>query len=887
MPEFNDLRNHHDFEELVFKILSRTNPFKIDWIDGGRDRGRDIEVYYQLGNRKFKVLVECKFYSKSVNIQDISRSVDWAKVTRPDLLYFWISPYLTPDTKDFLAGFSRNYSIEIDWEDSSNIRELANALGAKANQRFENLSTRIYSHFLDATPKTAPLEYESRVLRSDHFLVDRGEQMKMLLSDSTSKFYVHGLSGSGKTQLVKNIAKTYYDRGYGIFWHSILIEDDPQIQFDSFNQSLADYLYAGHNDDALLIYLREYGNSSINGLVQTILGILSTYLPLVFIDDIHKCKSEDLKYLLSACITQMDSKFFFIGWFNVFDSRISNYGDLKYVQLSGLDKEYLSELLHHFNGVIPSEEHVISLIERYQSLPYYALLSSGGREEPIDLVSTTPTLYLQSLLKDLSIDERIVINTLSISRYSLSIEAFQNFELKIALSDLVTKKLVAISGELCFLHDLLKGASKEFFLKMKVNEPVKEILLKASERNSGILIDLINKLIISREFSSAYDLLIKSFQSLLNDGHDISLITSINQLLKEEIEFTSLMIMKISLLERLGEYKTTLELMYLLDGSFNNNDGKFEEWTYMKLRILYFNSKFDQVIQSISESFNLIVKFSREVFLQIMFLIGRCFYVRGQLTESATIYTALFSRSLLSNKSMVLKSLHRLAMVEESLGFDRNALETFRMISAKSINITKKRKSFALYRISKCHMKMGNFDEALESNKESIRIKETFDHKRGLVFSYKLNGRIFLEKGEIQDALFWAERSFKLAESIGIEKEYVSSGILLIKVLIRNKQEQSIPEIVSKIVPLIIEMGLRYRAEKIYEILQAIDNYLISKQVLNIEKYLRSTEENSNLEIIQKLKSELSPELSVLLENLLQKKSAITPSLLKLTNFKI
>ena len=93
------------FEQLVVKFLYKTNPLKINYMEGGRDRGRDIELEYIINGEIYNVIVQCKCYTRSINKEIIMSSLNWAKVHKPDLLYLWIYPYLTTDTKDYIAMF--------------------------------------------------------------------------------------------------------------------------------------------------------------------------------------------------------------------------------------------------------------------------------------------------------------------------------------------------------------------------------------------------------------------------------------------------------------------------------------------------------------------------------------------------------------------------------------------------------------------------------------------------------------------------------------------------------------------------------------------------------------------------------------------------------------
>ena len=45
------------FEQLVVKFLYKTNPLKINYMEGGRDRGRDIELEYIINGEIYLSLI--------------------------------------------------------------------------------------------------------------------------------------------------------------------------------------------------------------------------------------------------------------------------------------------------------------------------------------------------------------------------------------------------------------------------------------------------------------------------------------------------------------------------------------------------------------------------------------------------------------------------------------------------------------------------------------------------------------------------------------------------------------------------------------------------------------------------------------------------------------
>ena len=130
-----------DFESNVCSILYQTNPYSISHYDGGPDRGRDILVQYKIDNTIYDVIVECKYYEKSVGKEVIMSSLDWAKVHKPAMLYLWIKPYLTPATKDYIKLFSSEYGISVLYEEELNISKYIEELEKETSKILLNSTT--------------------------------------------------------------------------------------------------------------------------------------------------------------------------------------------------------------------------------------------------------------------------------------------------------------------------------------------------------------------------------------------------------------------------------------------------------------------------------------------------------------------------------------------------------------------------------------------------------------------------------------------------------------------------------------------------------------------------------------------------------------------------
>jgi hypothetical protein len=134
------------FENKVFNILCKTDNFNIEHYNGGGDRGRDIVVKYEVNGDIKKVHIECKSRKNKIGINDISDSVDWAKAHDQDLYYLWTDNYLQPNAKDYLNMISKNYDLNIAYEEKKNIDIFLEAIDREENQVFINLTNKILKY---------------------------------------------------------------------------------------------------------------------------------------------------------------------------------------------------------------------------------------------------------------------------------------------------------------------------------------------------------------------------------------------------------------------------------------------------------------------------------------------------------------------------------------------------------------------------------------------------------------------------------------------------------------------------------------------------------------------------------------------------------------------
>jgi hypothetical protein len=114
---FDDI-DWRQFEELCYDLLLRSNYHSLVWRQGGGDQGRDIEAKKSSTNELVDVadetwFVECKHHSKSLQIEDISNKIEWAKAERPDHFMLMTSSYLSPGTRAWIEKIKAQVEFKI------------------------------------------------------------------------------------------------------------------------------------------------------------------------------------------------------------------------------------------------------------------------------------------------------------------------------------------------------------------------------------------------------------------------------------------------------------------------------------------------------------------------------------------------------------------------------------------------------------------------------------------------------------------------------------------------------------------------------------------------------------------------------------------------------
>ena len=874
-----------EFESNVYQILYSTNPYSISHYDGGPDRGRDILLQYKVKNRIYDVIVECKCYTYSVNKENIMSSLDWAKVHKPALLYLWIKPYLTPSTKDYINMFCREYGISVLYEEEANIKKYNDELKKEKSEILSNLRERIVDSLSNSNhTNLLELEYDSQIANTDHYLADREWERTILMSEQYRAYYIQGISSCGKTQLVKNIADVDKQNGRDVFWHSIYDVESEQ-QTTSFFITLAHFFYVYYNNNKLEKYLQSHGYYLSNELITILCSLLNQFQPVIIIDDIHKCSFENiiLRNTFEIIISKKLCRIYFMGWFNIFPVTINIKNNLKVLILEGLQENDLDSIIIHHLG--ESKKNIAAIIKNsYHGLPGYAVLVDN-QTTPNSLESNDT--FLHGFIDRLNQEEKKVLFILTYASIPIEKKYFLKLNLVKSLSQLVEKRLVENRGNDYNIHDKYRPFFRNYSLNNQDFEEVINALVVISETKTDIILDVIDIYNKHQLLEQAYFFLKESFSRLLHHQlikRTLKLVQNIEESLIDNRYLIELCKMKIILLERLAQYNLCIQYLTIIEKEVKFCSSHWEEIYYIQLRCFYFKNSYDKLLCSVFNNWIYIfTKMQANLRIQVLLLMGRVYYIRGDLQTSLMIYLLSYQFAVFNNNtSLALKAIHRIAMIEYCKGLYSESKNTFLKLTELDELITPKRKSFAYYRIAKCCFALDEFNESIDYSQKSISIKESYNDKRGLLFSYKMLAKVYFKKNEFVEALFYINRARNIAQELNLTKEKASVNLILVENILKYKieyKENNIEELLYDSLKIAVDEKLLYRIntiarlsnEKYFDLYQqAIEQYQSVKQLL--ERDAKKQQEQC-IEY-------LSKQMEELFERFYNKNEAITPNLL-------
>lgn len=819
----NSTNKGEEFEKQVFLALEKTNPQNIEFFRGGADRGRDIVAIYECNGLTQTVIVECKSYNSSVKQKDISNSLNWAVATKPDLYYIWTDNYITPATKDYILLISKQYNLNVAWEEGNSVQKYIDACDdANKNSLFTSLRERIFK-LLNIERLSNQLEYTSRILPSKHTLINRKDEKDILLEEHIHCFYLVGPSCVGKTQLAKNIAKQLYDKGTFVFWHRMLAQDS-KSQLQNLLDSLGVFFSCVIKKNDLNEYLNNHGCFLTTSLINIIKGILSNYNCALFIDDIHKCNLKNHQFieLLIQLIDDKNCKLYFIGWFNIFN--IHDYkiiGAIKFIDITPLSKQHIKEIVLNYDNTL-TEEELDEIAARCDGLPGLAEIIPINRE-----VHNFEGLlsYFRSLLLLMSGEEKAVLFSLAVSRSALYINDLETIGYGMACDQLTQKRLVSIEGNIIALHDMYKG----YFMKIinLMPDETYDVLMYCAKNVPLIYIDMLYLFCKTKQISRYDTLLNKYFDYLLNMGYDVMLLGTLQE--REIMNGTNILniiMKKMILFERKSEYDIVGTYLNITKDIIDISSEDYYMWNYIHMRFKYFKCKFSEILNDFYNNVNSYKAYPIDLYLQVLFIVGRTYYVIGEIKIATLIYYYTFNLAMRNNLSkLAIKAIHRICIIEEKLRLYNDSKLTLSKLTDTRYFVSAKRQSFAYYRLSKCSLGTGNYDAAFDYNDKSMEIKTSLNAERGMVFSKKMYSQIYYKKGDTPMALYWGEEAFRQAYQLNLDKEIVATGIVYAEALLAGEQKEEAEKILRLCIDKSRSMCLSYR---LTTIINLCDKYTLT-----------------------------------------------------------
>lgn len=776
------IQDGYEFERQVCEILYKTNPYHLSHYDGGPDRGRDICVQYQYTGKTYDVIVECKYYSSGVNKEVIMPALDWAKVHQPKLLYLWIVPYLTPSAKDFVQAFEKEYKITVIIEEEVNIKEYLKYLHDDNAKIWLTLQQRILDSCQYQHQKN-PFVPEYELDKNSPFLVDRESEREKLFCPPQKVFYLQGVSACGKTQLLKYIAFVFIQKDLPVFWHTIRPGNVEQ-QCSDFFHTLARYFEAEHRDRSLLEYFNTYGFYLSQDMENLVVSLLNKHNPILFIDDVHNCKNDNISMhtLFKKLIKYQVCRIYFSGWFNIFHLLPDEKKNICVIVLEGMRKKELDLIIQHCSGEHNLE--VAELIEKqFHGLPGYAVLTN---QELTANDINAECDFLAHFLTLLTPKERIVFFAVSLLSTDVPGDFLRKQGYAMELMSLESKHLLVVRRCCYTVHDNYR----KFFSKCTIEEFLLPKVILLMDRYTSLepsaFLDLINYRISEKNYVEAWSILTANFQVLISHQFYTELLIQLQEIERKArgtININEIVLKKIVLLERLGEYNLCLQYIRLLDNASLFNKLDQEMIFYIQLRCMYFTNQYDCILKLYNDNYSTVEAFNdRELYIQILLTIGRVFYIRGSSKGALIYYLLAYHHAQETHKgSLEIKAIHRIAMIERRIGLVTDSRATFQELSKLDPLITPKRRSYIFFRIAKCYFNEGNLEEAKEYNKKSIKIKESYNDARGLLFSDNLNAMICLKEGDYLGAYCYSTNACKRANKLGLNKEWLSAVLVRIR----------------------------------------------------------------------------------------------------------
>jgi len=721
----------NSFENLVYRILYNTDPLNIEFYRGSGDRGRDIIVHYVINGVTKKVIIECKNYSTPINVSTINSSINWTVFHKPDLYYIWTNSRITPDTKDYIKGIADQYSINILYEEAESVAKGVKALNNNDKEYFTHIKNKIYNILKLNNINTFSKyeEYINVIADSDHYIVDREDERNTIISKQKNAYYLIGMSGVGKTQIMKSVAKHYYDNGYKIFWHRVIGQNSIEMQNRNLLEALSDYFQLHFLSAELRNYIDTRGFGITNHLISMLKSSISDKM-IFIIDDIHKCKKNNDEFIeiIKTIIDSKSNNIIMSGWFNIFDSFKAGFlNKVLFLEVNKLNDLYIEKIIFHYNDQIAPNQ-IKQLVSLCQGLPINAELTSANE---LDKSISEDTIFLNDLLSRINEPQKVILSCFVISRLKLENNVFIHFGLLSTVNQLTNMRITKIEGDKYSLNDYLVHYIEKYITKHA--KKAYEMLLYYAEFEPVVYLDIIYSHIKSNEVDEVVQVLNDCFFTLVDNGFEMETLSILRTIEKyEKVDLLNTTIKKMIILERIGEYNLLRFYVDITSETIDSDCDDYDKWHYIKARCEYYECNYYNIVKHYFQIPKATLEgFSPLIQTQYLLLVGRIFYILGELRIGCSMYYCAFLLAFKHNfKKLQTKAIHRISIIEEKLRMYEDVILSLTILYDKKFFISSKRKSYSYYRIARCELMLGQTDAAFRHNKESINIKTTINHQR-------------------------------------------------------------------------------------------------------------------------------------------------------------
>jgi hypothetical protein len=662
---------------------------------------------------------------------------------------------------------------------------------------------------------TMPLEYETQILKSDMHIVNRKKELECLTDSNFHNFIIYGVSCVGKTQLSKIVAKHYSDQGGLVFWHRIYPQTG-EVQAKNFLELFASFLSVKCADNALEDYLKSHGIYLTNQLFVLIEHLLNQYSLNIFVDDMQSLAQNDnpLFQIFDIFLNNNNCKVYVSGWYIAVPEHLTKKPKTMLVEVMPMNAEHICEVARHVKSDI-SDEILMLVVEKSEGLPGIAEIIpySESWSEADGL-----TDYFRRLLDTVSAEERILLFTLAISQKALLRASVAESGYSEAYLALVNRHIVKEQSQHISLHDKYR----ESVLKIidAVEPSAYALLITCARDEPYILLNLLNTLCALGKIDEYAKTLRVHFPVLLKQRFDVHLLASIQKASAKSSKFSlDFLVAKMILLERQSQYDVLGMLIDVTQDIITPSHADYYMWQYVYMRYLYFKCDFLKILDYFYEHQDSLSEYPIDIYLQILFIIGRTYFIMGELRPSTEIYLFIFNTALTEGfNALASKAIHRICIIEEKLGLFAETLHSLTTLTGDKYLISAKRLAFSYYRVAKCHLGLHETDEAANCNNSSIEIKESLNSRRGLVFSHKLNAQIALSIDNITDALYWGNMAYIESQQLAVEKEVVATSVTYARALLANADKKQAADLLDIAIVSSQKLCLRQRLNTILQL---------------------------------------------------------------------